>query len=44
MPSWRDVLKVHPVCELFLLMSPDELRALGDDIEKNGLKSPSEES
>jgi ParB-like chromosome segregation protein Spo0J len=37
MPSWRDVLKIHPACELFPAMSADELKALGEDIEKNGL-------
>src|SRR5262245_56902848 len=35
--SWRDLLPVHPAAELFPLMSPDELRALGQDIKKNGL-------
>lgn len=39
-PSWRDVLPIHPACELFPPMSPDELRALGEDIAKNGLTSP----
>jgi hypothetical protein len=39
-PSWRDVLKVHPAAELFPRMSGDELKALGEDIKKNGLKSP----
>jgi DNA-binding Lrp family transcriptional regulator len=37
---WRDHLPIHPAAELFPLMSPDELRALGEDIKKNGLKSP----
>jgi hypothetical protein len=37
--SWRDVLPVHPAAELFPMMSPDELRALGEDIKKNGLRS-----
>jgi hypothetical protein len=36
-PSWRDVLKIHPAAEIFPLMPPDELRALGEDIKKNGL-------
>jgi hypothetical protein len=31
-PSWRDVLPVHPAAELFEPLSPDELRALGEDI------------
>jgi hypothetical protein len=38
--SWRDVLKVHPAAELFPLMSPDELKVLGEDIKKNGLTNP----
>jgi hypothetical protein len=39
-PSWRDVLSVHPAADLFPLMTPDELRALGEDIKKSGLKIP----
>ncbi len=38
--SWRDVLPIHPAAELFPLMAPDELKALGKDIAKNGLTSP----
>jgi ParB/Sulfiredoxin domain len=38
--SWRDVLPIHPAADLFPLMSPDELRALGEDIKKNGLQHP----
>src|SRR5262249_43557972 len=38
--NWRDALKIHPAAELFPRMSPDELRALGEDIKKNGLTSP----
>jgi ParB-like chromosome segregation protein Spo0J len=38
--GWRDHLKVHPACDLFPLMSEDELKALGDDIKKNGLQKP----
>jgi hypothetical protein len=30
-PAWRDVLPIHPACELFPPMSPDELRALGEE-------------
>jgi len=39
-PSWRDVLPIHPACAMFDLLPPDELRALGEDIRKNGLTSP----
>jgi hypothetical protein len=38
--SWRDILPIHPAAELFPRMSPDELRALGEDIKKNGLHVP----
>jgi len=38
--SWRDSLPIHPAAELFPLMPPDELRVLGEDIMKNGLRSP----
>ena len=38
--SWRDVLPVHPAADLFPLMAPDELKALGEDIKKNGLHVP----
>jgi hypothetical protein len=34
---WRDVLQVDPACKLFDRLPPAELRALGDDIRKNGL-------
>ena len=37
--SWRDHIKVHPAADLFPPMSPDELKALGEDIKKNGLKN-----
>jgi hypothetical protein len=37
--SWRGVLPIHPAADLFPLMTPGELRALGDDIIKNGLTS-----
>ena len=35
--SWRDVIKVHPAADLFPMMSPDELKELGEDIKQNGL-------
>jgi hypothetical protein len=38
--SWRDVLPIHPAAELFPLMSADELRELGEDIKKHGVRSP----
>jgi hypothetical protein len=34
------VLPIHPAAELFPPMAPDELKALGEDIKKNGLTSP----
>jgi hypothetical protein len=40
MTSWRDVIKVHPAAELFPLMSPEELKALGEDIVENGMTQP----
>jgi ParB-like chromosome segregation protein Spo0J len=38
--SWRDVLPIHRACQLFPEMSPDELKALGEDIKASGLTSP----
>jgi hypothetical protein len=38
--SWRDVIKVHPAADLFPTMTTDELRALGEDIKKNGVRVP----
>jgi hypothetical protein len=38
--SWREILKTHPAAELFPLMSPEELKALAEDIDKNGLQVP----
>jgi hypothetical protein len=37
--SWRDTLPIHPAAALFPRMSSHELRALGKDIRKNGLRS-----
>ena len=38
--NWRDVLPIHPAADLFPAMSKSELRELGEDIRKNGLRSP----
>jgi hypothetical protein len=38
--SWRDVIRVHPAADLFPMMSKDELRELGEDIKKNGIRTP----
>jgi len=38
--SWRDVIKVHPAADLFPMMMPDELKALGEDIKRNGMTAP----
>jgi len=38
--SWRDVLPIHPAADLFPRMSADEVRALSEEIKKNGPKSP----
>jgi hypothetical protein len=35
--GWRDYLRIHPAADVFPMMSPDELRELGEDIGKNGL-------
>jgi ParB/Sulfiredoxin domain len=37
--SWRDVLPVHPAADLFPLMPEPDLKALADDIKKNGLQA-----
>jgi DNA N-6-adenine-methyltransferase (Dam) len=36
--SWRDHLRIHPACELFPPLPPDELRELGEDIKRNRLQ------
>jgi hypothetical protein len=38
--SWRDIIAIHPAAELIPLMSPAELRELGENIKKNGLRQP----
>ncbi|ASY70304.1 hypothetical protein [Sinorhizobium fredii] len=38
--GWRDVIKVHPAAGLFPMMSERELRELGEDIKRNGLRLP----
>jgi ParB-like chromosome segregation protein Spo0J len=37
---WRDVLPIHPAAELFPRMSQAELRELGEDIKRYGLRNP----
>jgi hypothetical protein len=37
--SWRNTIKIHPAADLLPLMGPDELRILGADIKRYGLKS-----
>ncbi len=31
----RQLLRIHPACELFPLLPDDELRTLGEDIRKH---------
>jgi hypothetical protein len=39
--TWRDILDVHPAAvDLFDPLSEDELKALAEDIKKNGLQEP----
>ncbi|NNH45503.1 ParB N-terminal domain-containing protein [Rhizobium laguerreae] len=38
--TWRDEIKVHPAADLFPMMSESELRELGKDIKRNGLRMP----
>jgi hypothetical protein len=37
---WRDILPIHPAAELWPLMAPDELCALGEDLKANGMQVP----
>ena len=39
MSTWRKTYKVHPVADLFPMMSDDELAKLGEDIKTSGLRS-----
>ena len=38
--TWRDILPVHPAADLLPILGPDVLRALAQDIQKNGLLMP----
>jgi len=38
--SWRDIFTIHCAANLFPMLSEDELRQLGEDIRKNGLRDP----
>jgi hypothetical protein len=38
--SWRDILPIHPACEMLDPLSPDELETLGGDIAAHGLRIP----
>ncbi len=38
--SWRDKYAVHPAADVFPMMSDEALADLGEDIKKNGLKTP----
>ena len=38
--TWRDIVKVHPVADVFPLMSDDDLKTLAEDIKANGLSVP----
>jgi hypothetical protein len=37
--SWRTHLQIHPACELFPPLPPDELKALGEDIKAHRLQN-----
>ena len=38
--TWRDILPVHPAADLLPVLAPDVLKALAEDIQKNGLLMP----
>ncbi|MBB4478443.1 ParB/Srx family N-terminal domain-containing protein [Rhizobium etli] len=38
--GWRNFIKVHPAADLFPTMSEPELRELGENIKRNGLRLP----
>ncbi|WFT88028.1 ParB N-terminal domain-containing protein [Rhizobium leguminosarum] len=38
--SWRNFIRVHPAADLFPMMSEPELRELGEDIKRNGMRLP----
>jgi ParB-like chromosome segregation protein Spo0J len=38
--TWRDHLLIHPAADLFPPMSQEELRELGNDIARHGLRTP----
>jgi ParB-like chromosome segregation protein Spo0J len=38
--SWRDHLPIHPAAAFFPMMSEEELKALGEDIETRGMMLP----
>ncbi|MBV8737632.1 MAG: hypothetical protein JO058_01135 [Alphaproteobacteria bacterium] len=37
--SWRDIFKIHPVTKLFPPMPLDQLKALGEDMNANGIQN-----
>lgn len=38
--TWRDKLKVHPACEVFPMMTEEELQGLAEDIRVHGIREP----